>query len=102
ILMGWGRLTVSRTDQGPDFAERTRALAHKLGAMFEPWETERVRALLATERYHQALHDPQGFHIHPLNFALALAADLERRGGRVHEGAEARALERQGTEWRLR
>jgi glycine/D-amino acid oxidase-like deaminating enzyme len=102
ILMGWGRLTVSRTDQGPDFAERTRALAQKLGATFEPWETERVRALLATERYHQALHDPQGFHIHPLNLALALAADLEHRGGRVHEETEARALERQGTEWRLR
>ena len=27
ILMGWGRLSVSRTDQGPDFAERSRALA---------------------------------------------------------------------------
>jgi glycine/D-amino acid oxidase-like deaminating enzyme len=61
-----------------------------------------VRALLATERYHQALHDPQGFHIHPLNLALVLAADLERRGGRVHEVTEARSLERQGTEWRLR
>jgi glycine/D-amino acid oxidase-like deaminating enzyme len=102
ILMGWGRLTVSRTDQGADFAGRTRALALKLGATFEPWETERVRALLATRRYHQALHDPQGFHIHPLNFALVLARDIERRGGRVHEKTEARALERQGTEWRLK
>jgi glycine/D-amino acid oxidase-like deaminating enzyme len=102
ILMGWGRLTVSRTDQGADFAERTRVLARTLGASFEPWETARVRELLATLRYHQALHDPQGFHIHPLNLALALAADLERRGVAVHEGTEARTLERQGTEWRLR
>ncbi|MBV8189851.1 MAG: FAD-binding oxidoreductase [Alphaproteobacteria bacterium] len=102
IVMGWGRLTVSRTDQGADFAQRTRALAEKLGATFEPWDTERVRGLLATRRYHQALHDAQGFHIHPLNFALALAADIERRGVRVHEGSEARALERQGIEWRLR
>ena len=102
IVMGWGRLTVSRTDQGPAFAERTRALAEKLGATFEPWPTDRVRALLSTTRYHQALHDPQGFHLHPLNFALALAADAERLGVRVHEETEARALERVATSWRLR
>src|SRR5262249_28786049 len=84
------------------FAERSCALAAKLGATFEPWDTDRVRGLLATRRYHQALHDAQGFHIHPLNLALALADDLERRGGRVHEGTEARALERQGTQARPR
>jgi len=71
IRMGSGKLTVSRTDQGAGFADRTRALAEKLGASFEPWDTPRVRALIASERYHQAIHDPQSFHIHPLNFALA-------------------------------
>ena len=39
IRMGSGKLTVSRTDQGAGFADRTRALAAKLGASFEPWET---------------------------------------------------------------
>jgi gamma-glutamylputrescine oxidase len=102
ILMRWGRLSVSRTDQGPDFAERSRALAKKLGATFEPWETDQVRALLITERYFQGLHDAQGFQIHPLNLALALAADAERRGVQVHEATEARSLERRGTEWQLR
>jgi gamma-glutamylputrescine oxidase len=102
ILMGWGRLTVSRTDQGPEFAERSRALASKLGATFEPWDTGRVRALLSTDRYFQGLHDAQGFQIHPLNLALALAADAERHGASVHEGTEARALERRGTEWQLK
>ena len=102
ILMGWGRLSVSRTDQGPDFAERSRVLAKKLGATFEPWETDQVRALLITERYFQGLHDAQGFQIHPLNLALALASDAERRGVQVHEATEARSLERRGTEWQLR
>ena len=102
IRMGSGKLTVSRTDQGAGFAERTRALAEKLGASFEPWPTDRVRGLLATGRYHQAIHDPQSFHVHPLNLALALARDIERRGGRVHERTEAIALERHGAGWRLR
>ena len=102
IYMGMGKLTVSRTDQGAGFADRTRALAERLGASFEPWETARVRALIASERYHQAIHDPQSFHIHPLNFALALARDIERRGGQLHERTDAVGLERQGDIRRLR
>jgi glycine/D-amino acid oxidase-like deaminating enzyme len=94
LLAGSGKLAVSRTDQGSDFAQRTRALADQLGGHFEPWPTARVRDLLLTERYHQAVHDPQAFQVHPLNLALALAADIERRGGRLHEGTEALGLRR--------
>lgn len=102
ILMGSGKLSVSRTDQGAEFADRTRRLAERLGAAFEPWETSRVRAVLATARYHQAIHDPTSFHIHPLNFALALADEIERLGGAVHETTEAIELTRDGDYWRLR
>ena len=101
IRMGSRKLTASRTDQGAGFADRTRALAEKLGASFEPWSTDQVREVLVTERYHQAVHDPQSFHIHPLNFALALARDVERRGGEIFEGTDAIALER-ATGWRVR
>ncbi len=100
ILMGSRKLTVSRTDQGADFAGRTRALADRLGATFEPWETNEVRAVLETARYHQGIHDPTSFHIHPLNFALALARDIESRGGEIFEHTEATGLER-GNGWRL-
>ena len=102
ILMGSGKLSVSRTDQGPDFADRTRRLAEQLGASFEPWEAARVRAVLATARYHQAIHDPTSFHIHPLNLALALAADIERRGGKAYEQTDVIGLTRDGDSWRLR
>jgi gamma-glutamylputrescine oxidase len=102
IRMGMGKLTVSRTDQGAGFADRTRALAERLGAGFEPWETARVRALIVTGRYHQAIHDPKSFHIHPLNFALALARDIEGLGGELYERTDAVGLERQGATWRLR
>jgi len=101
IRMGAGKLSVSRTDQGAGFADRTRTLADRLGATFEPWDTTRVRALLDTSRYHQSIHDPSSFHIHPLNFALALAADIEARDGAVHEDTEATGLFREGSTWRL-
>lgn len=101
ILMGSAKLSVSRTDQGVDFADRTRRLAGQLGASFEPWSVAETRAKLDTARYHQAIHDPTSFHIHPLNFALALAADIERLGGILHEGTEATSLERRGDRWVL-
>ena len=102
ILMGSGKLSVSRTDQGAGFADRTRKLAEQLGASFEPWPTERTRSVLDTVRYHQAIHDPTSFHIHPLNLALALAADIERHGGTLYEDTEAVALAQDGSGWRLR
>lgn len=101
LRMGTGKLSVSRTDQGPGFADRTRALAEKLGATFEPWDAGRVRGLLDTARYHQAIHDPSSFHVHPLNLALALAADIEARGGTIHEGTEAIGLVHESRLWRL-
>jgi glycine/D-amino acid oxidase-like deaminating enzyme len=61
-----------------------------------------VRALIVTVRYHQAIHDPKSFHIHPLNFALALARDIEGLGGELYERTDAVGLERQGAAWRLR
>lgn len=101
ILMGNRKLSLSRTDQGPDFADRTRRLAEQLGASFEPWTTVQVRAVLDTRRYHQGIHDPLSFHIHPLNLALALAKDIEARGGRILEATEATGLARDGDGWRL-
>lgn len=101
ILMGTGKLSVSRTDQGPDFADNTRRLADLLGASFEPWSTAQVRGVLDTPRYHQAVHDPQSFHVHPLNLALALATDIERHGGSIHEDTEATTLGREHDRWRL-
>ena len=62
---------------------RSQTLARKLGATFEPWDADRIRSLLVTRRYFQGLHDATGFQIHPLNLALALAADIEKRGALV-------------------
>ena len=67
-----------------------------------PGRPTRCAPCSITARYFQGLHDAQGFQIHPLNLALALAADAERRGVQVHEATEARSLERRGTEWQLR
>lgn len=102
LIMGTGKLTVFRTRQGQDFAERTRAMAARLGTATEPWSIEQVRAVAHTARYFEATHDPRAFQVHPLNLALALAQRIERAGGMIHERTEAVSLVADGAGWRIR
>jgi gamma-glutamylputrescine oxidase len=48
---------------------------------------EEVRQHLVSPRYYQAILDPNGFHFHPLNYARALAGEIERLGGKIYEGS---------------
>ncbi|MGM9486754.1 NAD(P)/FAD-dependent oxidoreductase [Ideonella sp. YS5] len=99
LLMGRGQLTCCRSARGRGFGDEVRALAETLGAAFEPWTAEQVQGALATSRYHQAIHDPQAFQIHPLNLALALAADVVARGGQVFEGTGVDTIARERGAW---
>jgi gamma-glutamylputrescine oxidase len=42
-------------------------------------------AHIATPLYHGGVHDPQGGHFHPLNYAIGLAKAAERAGVRIRE-----------------
>ena len=77
-----------RSDDG-----RSRALRSGARAEIEGWPAERVREVLKTNHYFHALHLPRAFHIHPLNYALGLAAAAELGGARIFENTP-RALDR--------
>src|SRR5205807_6650474 len=51
--------------------------------------------------YFQAVHFPRAFHIHPLNYALGLAAAAEKDGARIFESTPARALDPAGVRKRV-
>jgi gamma-glutamylputrescine oxidase len=51
-----------------------------------------VQEALVSARYYQGLYNPNAFHIHPLNYARALAREYERLGGRLFERSPACAL----------
>lgn len=91
-----GRLNVLRHDD----EEGLRRYADLLGEHFNHemliWSTERVRETLKTGRYYQALHDADAFSIHPLNLALALAAEIEKHGGRIFEQTVATGADLEG------
>ena len=73
----------------------------ELGAEVEGWPTERVREVLKTDHYFHALHFPRAFHIHPLNYALGLAAAAEAAGARIFEGTPALAIDPDGVRKRI-
>jgi gamma-glutamylputrescine oxidase len=95
---GW--LYVSKLDNGDEFF-RFSTLLGDLGCEVEYWPTERVRALLRSERYFQAVHYLRAIAIHPLNYALKLAAAAERDGARIFENTPALSIDPTGVRKRI-
>jgi glycine/D-amino acid oxidase-like deaminating enzyme len=91
----FGRLHISKIDND----EEMRADAERLrwiGADVEFWPAEHVRAMVSNSRYFSAVHYRNAFHIHPLNYALGLAALAERAGARIFEYTPAVSIDPAG------
>ena len=95
---GW--LHVSKTDNRREIDAEVERLRW-IGANVEAWPTERVREVLPNERYFGALHFPDALHIHPLNYALGLAADAEKFGARIFEDTRATKIDPAGVRKRI-
>ena len=95
---GW--LYVSKIDNGDECLHLVQLLG-ELGCEVEGWPTERVRAFLCSERYFHAIHYLRAFTIHPLNYALTLAAAAERDGARIFEHTPALSIDPAGVRKRV-
>jgi gamma-glutamylputrescine oxidase len=82
--------------------ERQRLLRDSFGVEWEWRSRDEVRALLRSERYHEALYERDAFHFHPLKYAHGIAAAAHAQGARVHTGSPALDLRRDGAGWRVR
>ncbi|MEJ8574417.1 FAD-binding oxidoreductase [Microbaculum marinum] len=94
---GW--LKVLRYDDAEGLRRRARIMAEEYDHPRDFWPVERVRETLRTTTYFQGLHDASAFHIHPLNYALALAEDGVRKGAVIHEMSPATRIDRSGGGW---
>jgi glycine/D-amino acid oxidase-like deaminating enzyme len=95
---GW--LHVSKTDNDKAIRNEVERLRW-IGANVEYWSTTRVRDVLPNPRYFNALYFPGALHIHPLNYALGLAADAERHGARIFEETPAISIDPAGVRKRI-
>ncbi len=96
---GW--LHVSKTDNTRALAHEAALMAGEFGATVEPWPADRVREALHSQRYFHGLHYPHGFSLHPLNYALGLAAAAEAAGVRIFEDTLALEIDPAGVRKRV-
>lgn len=95
---GW--LHISKIDNGDaqrSYVERLRWI----GATVEAWPAEKLREQIVNPRYFNAVHFPTAFHIHPLNYALGLAALAEQAGARIFEHTPAITIDAAGVRKRI-
>jgi glycine/D-amino acid oxidase-like deaminating enzyme len=95
---GW--LYVSKQDNSDAFVAEVQLLG-ELGCEIEGWQTERVRSTLRSERYFYAINHLRALTIHPLNYALKLAAAAERDGARIFENTRALSIDPSGVRKRI-
>ena len=95
---GW--LHVSKTDNDAELVAQVERLRW-IGADVETWPTARVREQLNNPRYFGAVHFHRAFHIHPLNYALGMAALAEKAGARIFEQTPAVSIDAAGVRKRI-
>ena len=98
-ISGW--LSVSKRDDSEGVQSEAVLLRDELGMDIDFWPTEFVRRQLKSRRYFQAIHFPNAFHVHPLNYALGLAAAAEQAGARIFEETPALSIDPTGIRKRV-
>ena len=69
-------------------------LARDYGYPLQWWDRDRLREVLASERYLGALFDPRSGHLNPLKYTLGLARAALDRGVRIFEASPVTQLQR--------
>ena len=82
--------------------QRQELLARQYGVDWQWLPESELRERVRSERYHDGLYERDALHLHPLNYAIGLAAAATGQGVRVHEHSKVRSLAREGLQWRLR
>ncbi len=85
-------------DHKPHYVPQSHAYARHLDeaygyAALELLSREEIRALVGSQAYYGGVMDRDAGHLHPLNFALGLAAAAARAGARLHDGARVRSVD---------
>src|SRR5215468_1762591 len=101
ITEGKGWLDVSKKPDADGALARLKLLGQEMGIAVEGWPTARVRDVLKTSHYFQAIYFPDAFQINPLAYALGLADAAERAGARIFENTPALAVDLAGVRKRI-
>ena len=96
-----GLTSVLRYDDGARLRADVEDTRRRYGEDVAYMDRDAVRAVLKSDRYHQAVRHGDAFHMHPLNYLRGIAREIERLGGRIFEGAAATGTDLEGAEKRV-
>ncbi len=82
--------------------QRQQLLAERYGVRWEWLEAAELAEQVRSQRYHGGLYERDALHLHPLNYAIGLAAAATAGGVQIHEHSPAINLSREGGRWRVR
>ena len=80
---------------------RQQLLADHYGVHWDWLPQEELRERVCSDRYYDGLYERNALHLHPLNYAIGLAAAANGQGVRIHEESEVWRLQREGSRWLL-
>ena len=80
---------------------RQQLLADHYGVHWDWLPQEELRERVRSDRYYDGLYERNALHLHPLNYAIGLAAAASGQGVRIHEESEVWRLQREGSRWLL-
>ena len=102
IRMGDGWLGCLRHSDPVGKRASVDAMARDYGEKLQFLDVAETRALVASRRYYQSSFDPTAFHVHPLRYALMIAARAEAAGAGIFEDSPVVAVEREGSAFLVR
>ncbi len=91
-----GIMKVVRYDGGAGLQAVRDTQEKRFGRKLRYLGRDETRALLNSQKYHASLTADDSFHFHPLNYARALAREIVRLGGKIHEGSPVISCELDG------
>ncbi|WP_374446791.1 NAD(P)/FAD-dependent oxidoreductase [Stella sp.] len=98
-----GILKAGLAEDGPGLEREMDFMAEAFGVTsLEHWSAERLRSVLATDRYSDALLLKGSVHLHSLNYARGIAAAAAAAGARIHEGSAVVGHRLDGAEKEIR
>ncbi|GLR52094.1 FAD-binding oxidoreductase [Shinella yambaruensis] len=97
-----GLMSVLRYDDGARLKADVEDARRRYGEDASYMDRDAVRAVLKSDRYHQAVRHGDAFHMHPLNYLRGIAREIERLGGRIFEQSATTGTDLEGAEKRVK
>lgn len=93
-----GTIAASRYPDSAGMKKWQSQAKQDFGHDLEYLPTDELRDLVKSDRFYDGLLNKDGYHIHPLNYCVGLAAEIARRGGQIFENSAMISMDLSGAE----